>query len=178
MLRGELTNLRSVERSDGETLHAWLDDPEIMRWWGRGVAVVSRNLVQQEIERWLDEERTREHPVAFVIETLDHEAIGLILLSDMEPVDRSAELSILLTEAHRRHGFGSDALATLIDAAVDQWGLHRLTARSEAANAAAHSFFEKSGFRLEGRLREARFVDGGWDDILIFGYLRGWEDER
>ncbi len=172
MLTGELTNLRAVERDDAVLIHGWFDDPEAMSWWGNPAPVLSLHLLQQQLHIWLEDERTRGHPVGFVIETLEGEAAGLILLSDLQPVDRTAELSIMLDSANRRQGLGSDALKTLVATAFDQWGLHRLTARCEAANEPAHAFFQRHGFRLEGRLREARFIDGGWQDVLIFGRVR------
>jgi RimJ/RimL family protein N-acetyltransferase len=42
-------------------------------------------------------------------------------------------------------------------------------------NERAHRFFASNGFRLEGHLRDARYIDGGWSDILIFGRIRGEE---
>lgn len=178
MLTGELTNLRAVERSDGGLLHDWLDDPEAMSWWGQSAPVVSLNLVRERLEQWLADEVVFGFPVAFIIESLDHEEIGLILLSDIQMIDRSVELSIVLGSRYREQGLGSDALATLVGVAFEQWGLHRVTVRSEAANTRAHRFFEHNGFRLEGRLREARFLDSGWSDILIFGCIRADEQAK
>ncbi len=169
MLMGELTNLRAVEREDATLIHGWFDDPEAMSWWANPAPAISRHLLQQQLHTWLEDERTLGHPVGFIIETLEGEAAGLLLLSDFQPIDRNAELSIVLDLEHRGHGLGGDALETLVAAAFDQWGLHRLTARSEAANERAHAFFQRHGFQLEGRLRDARFVDGGWQDVLIFG---------
>ena len=176
MLIGELTNLHAVDRGDSERIHRWLDDPESMSWWGIGAPAISIDLVRQRIEQWLADERLLEHPVAFIIEELEGTPIGLIFLSNVQPIDRSAELSILVSAPYRDGGIGSDALATIRLAAFDQWGLHRLMARSEGSNARAHRFFEKNGFQCEGRLREARFIDGGWQDILIFGCVRAAED--
>jgi ribosomal-protein-alanine N-acetyltransferase len=175
MLRGELTNLRAVERADSELVQRWLDDPELMRWWGYGARALSLASVQDGIEQWLVLERGLGHPVALVIESLPGDAIGLMILSDLQHVDRSAELSCFLDAAYRDRGFGRDALETLIDAAFEQWNYHRLSVRCEVHNERAHAFFEANGFQLEGRLREARFIDGGWSDILVFGRIRTME---
>ncbi len=172
MLTGELTNLRAVERDDAVLIHGWFDDPEAMSWWGNPTPVISLHLLQQQLHIWLEDERTIGHPVGFIVATLDGEAVGFVLLSDLQPIDRNAELSIVLDLAYRGQGLGGDALETLIAVAFDQWGLHRLTARCEAVNERAHAFFQQHGFRLEGRLRDARFVDGGWQDVLIFGRVR------
>jgi RimJ/RimL family protein N-acetyltransferase len=169
MLTGELVNLRAVERSDADLVRSWLDDPELMRWWGLGVSAVSLAAVQHRIEQWISDEVTWGHPAAYIIETLEKYPIGMIVLSDLQPIDRSCEVSLFLEAANRGGGLGGDATHTILDAACGQWNLHRLTVRSEAANGRAHDFFRKHGFQQEGRLREARFIDGGWSDILIFG---------
>ena len=175
MLRGELTNLRAVERADAGLLYAWLDDPELMRLWGYGARALSMASVQDGIEQWLAHERVLGHPVALVIESLDSEPVGLLILSDVQLTDRSAELSCFLDAHHRNRGFGRDALDTFADAFFAQWNYHRLTVRCEAMNERAHRFFASNGFRLEGHLRDARYIDGGWSDILIFGRIRGEE---
>jgi RimJ/RimL family protein N-acetyltransferase len=175
VLRGELVDLRAVERSDAALIHGWLDDPELMRWWGFGVSAVSLAAVQLRIEQWVADEVTWGHPVAFIGETLEGAPVGMVVLSDMQPVDRTCELSLFINKSKRGSGLGGDAIETILDAVCGQWNLHRVTARSEAANKRAHDFFIRHGFQPEGRLREARFIDGGWSDILIFGRVCGEE---
>lgn len=172
MLQGEVVNLRAIERSDATSIHRWLDDPELMRWWGYGVRAVSLASIQEHIEQWIGDERAFGHPVAFVIEALSGDPIGMMILSDVHATDRGAELSCFLQAGSRNQGFGKDALETVVEAAFVHWNYHRLTARCEAANERAHAFFTAGGFQLEGRLRDARFVDGAWDDILVFGRIR------
>lgn len=171
MIRGTHCNLRAVDRSDLDCLLRWLDDPEIMAAWGYGAPAISRDSVIRRIEAWLAEELEWEHPAAFVVETLDGARSGLIVLSHCTPIDRSCELSILLESASRGQGIGGAALDAIVDAAFSHWNLHRLTVHCEAHNTAAHAFFARQGFVPEGRLREARYFDGSWHDVLIFGRL-------
>ena len=73
MIRGTLTNLRAVDRGDLDRIHGWLDDPELMRWWGYGAPAVSRSAIARRIEEWIADEQTWDHPVALIVETLDGE---------------------------------------------------------------------------------------------------------
>ena len=175
MLTGELTNLRALDREDLDRIVLWLDDPELMRWWGYGAAVSSPSAVRARIEDWIGQELAAGHPTAFVIDDLERRSIGLLILSDVQLIDRSAELSLFLLPEFRGRGYGADALEALCDAAFEQWNLHRLTVRNEEHNAGAREFFLRHGFEQEGRLREARFIDGEWRDILIFGRVRDKE---
>lgn len=179
MLSGELVDLRALGHRDAMMVWRWWNDSELMRWWGVPAPVVSEDRIERLIAHWIDMEQTLGHPVAFVIETLEHVPIGLLLLSDVQSIDRTAEIGIMIETAHRESGIGSDVLQTIVDVAFEQWGLHRLSARCEAANEPAHAFFQHNGFEFEGRLRDARFIDGRWHDILIFGCVRtdGKNDE-
>ncbi len=131
--------------------------------------------VARRIEEWLADELLWDHPVALVVENLDAGACGLVILSRVTAIDRSCELSIFLEQAARGQGIGADVIETIVDAAFTQWNFHRLTVLTEGHNGAALAFFPRQGFTLEGRLRSARYLDGDWQDIVIFGRLR--EDE-
>ena len=90
---------------------------------------------------------------------------------DLETIDRRTELSFFLVAGARHRGLGSDMLQTLIDALFADWGYHRVTAKTEARNDRAQRFLTRHGFQFEGRLREARYLDGQWHDILIYGRI-------
>ena len=178
MIHGTLTNLRAIDRSDLDLIHAWLDDPELMRFWGYGAPAVSRASTARRIEEWLADELLWDHPVALIVEALDGKPSGLVMLSRISAIDRSCEVSLFLELSARGQGIGADVIETIADAAFSQWNFHRLTVQTEEHNTTAQAFFIRHGFALEGRMREARFLDGSWHDILIFGRLRCDEQEE
>jgi RimJ/RimL family protein N-acetyltransferase len=172
MLRGELTNLRAIERHDDSSLYRWLNDPEVMRGWGLPAPVVSVADIQRRIESWLDDEAGRGRPAALMVETLDGEPVGLIILISDELARHAVQLSLLIGDADRwGQGLGGDALATLIDACFLHWHVHRIQLRSEAGNDRAHRLYRRLGFQLEGTLRDATWMDGRFEDQLVFGRL-------
>ncbi|MGH2535216.1 MAG: GNAT family N-acetyltransferase [Thermomicrobiales bacterium] len=174
MIRGELVNLRAVERADAVIIHGWFNDPEIMRGWGVPAATCSMAWVQRRIEEWLDDEVRLDRPVAMIVETMDAEAIGLIVLSDLRPNSRSCELSILIGGLERwGQGYGTDALRTTLDTSFSEWNLHRVWVRSESGNERAHRLYRRCGFRHEATMRDAAYLDGRYEDVLIFAILEG-----
>ncbi len=171
-LRGERVNLRAVEREDAPALHRWLNDPRVMRFWGSPAHTVSRAEIQRRIEDWLDREAVLARPACLVIETLEGEAIGHVVIGEERAEVRSAELSIMIGEPDCwGQGYGTDALDTLLDACFDAWNLHRVWVRSEANNTRAHRLYRRCGFAHEATLRDAAFLDGHWEDVLVFGLL-------
>ncbi len=172
MIRGELTNLRAVERSDAGQLHRWFNDPEVMRFWGLPDATISRAEVERRIENWIDDERGHEHPACFIIELLDGTDVGVAILGRYEPAHSAIELSMMIGERERwGEGLGTDALTALVDICFDQWNLHRVSLRVEAFNERACRLYERCGFKLDATLREASYFDGAYQDVLVYSLL-------
>lgn len=172
MIRGELVNLRAVERTDVDALHGWLNDPTTMHGWGVGDATLSSDAVRRRIEGWIADEEMDGRPAGLVIETLDGEAVGLVVLSAYEREHRTVEISMLIGRPEDwGRGLGFDALGALLDVCFDQWDLHRVSLRCEAFNARAERLYRRLGFRHEGTFREATYLAGRRWDVLAFGLL-------
>lgn len=174
MIRGELVDLRAIEREDAARLHDWLNDPAVMRGWGSSAAAVSSTEVRRQLEGWLGEEVVQGRPAALMIETpgAAGDAVGLVVLRADRPEARSVELSLLIGDTERwGQGLGTDAVQTTLDACFGGWNLHRVWLRAEAWNSRAHRLYARCGFRQEGTLRQAAFLDGRFEDVLVFGIL-------
>jgi RimJ/RimL family protein N-acetyltransferase len=68
-------------------------------------------------------------------------------------------------------GIGTDATRMVLKFAFSTLKLHRISLRVIAYNSRAIRSYEKSGFVIEGREREAGFVDGEWHDDIMMGIL-------
>jgi RimJ/RimL family protein N-acetyltransferase len=172
MIRGELVNLRAVERTDAPDLTRWFNDAELMRFWGIPDATVSSSEVQRRIEGWLEEESRLARPSSLIVETLEAESVGLVILSDYQSNHRSTALSLMIGERARwGEGLGGDALQTTVDACFASWNVHRVWLQVEAFNDRAQRLYRRCGFTHEATLREATFLDGRFHDVLVFGRL-------
>lgn len=68
-------------------------------------------------------------------------------------------------------GLGSEAIRLLLRHAFQELRLHRIGIRVLAYNTRAIRAYEKCGFVIEGREREAAFVNGAWHDDVMMGLL-------
>lgn len=89
MITGKKVRLRAMERSDLSKICQWLNDEEVMYYWGHPGNTTS--LAEQ--ERWFDEELER-RPLDrkdYIIETFEGIAIGRINYMRLSVKSRNAD---------------------------------------------------------------------------------------
>ena len=169
MIRSNRVVIGSFRPEDKSALFAWINDPELARH-----NAPYRPVTWESHCRWFETLGGAGNRVAFGVRELpDERLIGMTQLVDMHPVHRSAELTIRIgAAADRGRGLGSDALALTLDFAWRDLNLHRVGLHLLADNVRALRCYERVGFEVEGRRRQAAFIDGAWRDVVIMGILR------
>jgi diamine N-acetyltransferase len=172
MIVGVRIRLRAAERADLPLFVLWLNDPEVRL----GLELfLPFSLVEE--ERWY--ERMLDSPAAehvLVIEANDQDtwrAIGTCGLHNIDWRARAAEAGISIGDkTYWNLGYGTDVMRLLLQHGFDTLNLNRVYLRVFANNLRAIRCYEKAGFVLEGRLRQAHFQNGEYFDILLMGVLR------
>ncbi|MHB0914001.1 MAG: GNAT family N-acetyltransferase [Armatimonadota bacterium] len=168
MINGEKITLRAVERADVPRLWEWAQDEETMRL--RNYLAPPKSLA--EAEREFDAQ-SAESDLRLAITTQDGELIGETSLTGINPRTGGAKFAIAIgNKDYWGKGYGTDATRTLMRYAFEQLNLHRITLYVHDFNGRAIRAYEKCGFKKEGRLREAEYMDGEYSDVLIMGLLR------
>jgi RimJ/RimL family protein N-acetyltransferase len=166
-LTGEHVTLRPPRPEDAEARYRLGSDPEIARMYGASRCDV-RPMTLDGAARWVQGLMSRDH--VWVIET--DRLIGHIRLDRVDLNDRRASLAIGIEDpAQLGRGLGSEAIRLVQGYAFQTLALHRLSIRVVAYNLRAIRAYEKCGFVIEGREREAAFVDGAWHDDVMMGML-------
>lgn len=170
MLKGHKTWIRPLENEDIEAFYRWYNDQEV-NLWSSGAWPLNTLLSKDAIEERFFESDSDERRYAIL--NLKQELIGTIGFRETNIPARSATLFIVIGEKkYWGQGYGSDALNTFLHFLFSQWNFHRLSLDTWDGNHRAIKAYEKLGFKLEGTLRDARFVNGDYHDALIFGVLR------
>ena len=86
--------------------------------------------------------------------------------------DDCAEVGFLFAPQAQGLGYGFESLQAVCDFAFTEGGIRRLTATVTAGNMASKRLLEKSGFVLEGELRESYLLAGRWHNDWLFGLLK------
>ncbi len=174
MLTGEKVNLRTLKRSDIESLLRWFNDSEVIHY-------VNFHLPMTEMteEKYIENVAMSSTDVVFIIEALDddNKLIGTMGLHGINPKDQNGSFGIVIGEkSHWGKGYGTEATQLIIEYAFHQLNLHRISANVLAYNERSLRMLNNLGFQEEGRQREAMFKNGEFHDIVMFGLLRDeWE---
>jgi RimJ/RimL family protein N-acetyltransferase len=169
MIQGARVKLRAVEASDYPLLAQWLNDPEVMVHWGRP----GNTLSLEEVERSERSQAARPNARKYIIETNDAVPIGQIDYYDLDWQNRSAWVSIMIgMPDYWSGGYGTDAMRALLGYLFMQLDLHRVALTAHESNVRAQRSYAKTGFVLEGRLRDWAFFDGQWVNGVVMSVLK------
>jgi RimJ/RimL family protein N-acetyltransferase len=156
--------LRTPEREDVPRFVAWLNDYRTSR------TLALRSPLSLPIEeRWfehLTDAQGRDRYVFTACRVEDDRAIGTVGLEDMDLVNGSAQLGLMIgEEADRGRGHGSDMLRAMLRFGFDSLRLERIWLDVYDVNPRARLLYGRLGFAHEGTLRNAVFREGRFVDV-------------
>jgi RimJ/RimL family protein N-acetyltransferase len=178
MLKGKKVLLRPVKRSDLEFFLKWLNDPEVIQY-------ISLYLPMTEMaeEKWIEELGTtrKDSDAVFIIEAIMGDEsiseIGNCGLHNINKKNRDATFGIVIgNKDYWGEGYGIEAAKLIIDYGFNQLNLHRISSSALSFNERSIKMHKKVGFQEEGRCRKAKFKNGQFRDLILFGLLKEeWE---
>ncbi len=174
-VEGPRLALRSPERSQAPLFVRWLNEPEVARFIGR-----VRPLSLAEEEEHLARPASEKDVPLVIWEREPARPVGCCGLHQVDAINRSAELGIVIGEAEcRNRGLGGEAMDLLCGFGFQQLNLNRIGLSVYDYNGRGIRCYAKVGFREEGRKREARFWDGKYWDVVQMGILASeWRSRR
>jgi len=111
-----------------------------------------------------------------VIEVITEEGwkpIGNIGLMNVCNIDRDAELGIFIGEKSEwGKGFGRNAIKLMLRYAFQTLNLNRIYLKVFENNLRGIKSYRASGFIEEGRMRQAKFSEGAYLDVVLMSVLR------
>ncbi|MEW9921799.1 GNAT family N-acetyltransferase [Marimonas sp. MJW-29] len=170
--RPTLTNgpvsLRAPRAEDAQARYKLGNVPEIHHMFGADPAKV-QPITKAQATAWLHAQEVE--PLAWVIEYRKR-MTGALRLHSLNEHDQRASLAIgILNPKHLGKGIGTRAIRLIAEYAFNVIGLNRLTVRVVDYNKRAIAAYEKVGFVIEGRERQAARVGEDWFDDVIMGLI-------
>lgn len=169
MLHGKRLTLRSITRDDLPHYVDWLNDREVTRHLLR-----FRPLNMDNETDWYESQRKDPDTFNFAIEiTAEKKHIGSISLRLRRRVDQEAELGIVIGDKSEwGKGYCREAIGLILAYGFFTLNLNRIYLRVHEGNIGGIKCYERSGFVLEGTLREAGFSEGKFINHHIMSVLR------
>lgn len=163
--------LRSLTPEDAPALFEIFGDPEVCRYWSRPPL---QNLeaaadLQREITRYFTDRSLFQWGIA---ERENDRVIGTCTLASLSSQHRRAEVGFALARRVWGKSYMREALSALLEFAFDTLQLHRLEADVDPRNQRSIELLEHAGFQREGYLRERYYLNGEFQDALLYGLLR------
>jgi len=170
-LIGDRVYLRPLAAADVEGGYpAWLNDADVCAGNSHHVFPYSREAALEYIRQ---AGRAQDELVLAVALCEGDMHIGNIALQKIHPINRCADLSILIGEKSAwGQGYGLEACRLLCNHAFSELNLYRIACATFDNNAAMMKLAAALGMREEGRRRQAAFKAGRYVDVIEFGMLK------
>lgn len=171
LLEDDAVVLRESEPEDFAVLAPWWNDP---RW-----AVLQQRVIKPRPSQHLADmfaswcvNRPESGKAGFsIFEKATGSLVGHVTLYGGTLPHRAADLSIMIGLEYVDKGLGTRAVKLMCGYGFKELGLHCVALKVAAFNSRAIRAYEKAGFSVEGRERDAYFHDGRFHDALVMGFL-------
>ncbi|HYI23604.1 MAG TPA: GNAT family protein [Candidatus Limnocylindrales bacterium] len=174
---GRLVALRRPEPGDVDAVVRWYADPEIARL----TRYQTRPMTQAEVERFFQTRMLAQDALAYaIVELPTWRLIGFTTFSALDGDNGSVMFHITIGERDAwGRGYGTEATELMVGHAFERLGLHRVGLTVFSYNLRAISAYEKAGFSIEGKLRDAIQREGLYFDEVQMGILADeWLERR
>ncbi len=163
--------LRRMRMDDASDMFAYGSDPEVSRTVSFNTHLSiddSRAFLSTVIDGYARGDRASWG----IVHRGDRRFIGTIGFASIREGGYVGEVGYALNRHYWRQGLMTEALRAVIDFGFRHMELRRIEAVCRTDNIGSYRVMEKAGMRLEGVLRDAKYVKGRLETIRLYSILR------
>jgi RimJ/RimL family protein N-acetyltransferase len=150
-LIGKKCYLSPIDLGDAEKYTEWLNDLEVTE----GLGHVYEGIFNVDGEKDILKELSQKHNYS-IIDIQTNELIGSCGFLEIDNLNQTAEIGIFIgNKIFWKKGYGTEAMVLLMDYGFKALNLHNILLRVFSFNEGAIKCYEKIGFKLIGKRREA-----------------------
>jgi len=128
-------------------------------------------------EAYQKKERSSDEQLFVIAHQKEKTPVGVIRFFNLNHLNRSAELGLLMDPDQRRKGYATEGVRLLVRWLFRMRDLNKVYAHASSLNKGAVAMLEKAGFKRDGTLRHHYYYDGELHDGYLYSLLR-YEFER
>lgn len=164
-LVGKKCYLSPINIDDAEKYLEWLTDLEVSLYF----KVFSQSLTIEKEREILTEMSKKQDHVFGIIDLETDKLIGNCSLFDIDRINGKAEFGIFIGDKNFwSKGYGTEAGKLIVDYGFNILNLHNIFLEAYSFNKRAIKSYEKIGFKIIGRRREARIIGNKkFDEIYM-----------
>jgi RimJ/RimL family protein N-acetyltransferase len=175
-LQGEKIILRAFEEGDERVVAQIENHPDSRETLFYALPTT----IEQQKEKILNNIKSPNNVLFTICRKEDNTPIGQTALFRIDWVGRMAIFYIgIAGRENWSKGYGSEATAIMVEFAFQTLNLNRIQLHVAVENQGAVKIYQRSGFQIEGTLREAMFHNGHYSDFYVMGILKNdWLDRK
>ena len=168
-IEGERVALGPLRRDLLPLYQRWINDPLVVRTLGAGL----RPRLLEDEQQWYDRKIGATDTALFQIYVRDGwRPIGMTELEDLDHQEGAADFGILIGEKDFwDQGYGTEATRLILDYAFNVLGLHNVMLTVSDFNHRGVRAYEKAGFKVIGRRRQALRLGHERHDVIFMDAL-------
>lgn len=167
--------LKDLSESDISPFYHWINDEEVIKY---SLSLFKRINTKKEIEQWFSKLLSNKKDIALgIFLKSTNKLIGYAGICDISTTNKSGEYYIFIGEKSCwGKGIGTEVTKKILKIGFEDYQLNRIMLTVSEPNIAGIKAYKKSGFKMEGRLREAACRDNQFHDKFIMSVLKSeWE---
>ncbi len=165
---GKKIYLRQLTAEDVVSIQTWRLQSDLTALSCRPIVITSP---AEAAERYKKAEPSLDHQRLAILRKEDNVLVGSVAFFDLNWLNRSAELGVVVDPDERRKGHAAEAIRLVAGYLFRFRGLNKVHAQTAAYNKATIKLLEKLNFKRDAVLRAHYFHDGQYYDGLIYSLL-------
>lgn len=180
-LSGVSVTLRPYLESDLRQIAGVISDPEVQRLTGSSHTTVPSGVQtvfpDDQLRQWYSTRNQQTDRLdLMIVDKATGWCVGEVVLNEWDEHNETCNFRILIGPDGQNRGLGSEATRLIVDYAFTRLPVHRIELEVYAFNPRAQHVYEKVGFVVEGRRRDALRFDGERVDSIMMSLLKPeWE---
>lgn len=164
-----MIKLRPLTAENLPSFYKWIRDEEAIYY---SLSIFQKMKTDQQIEAWLTstiaDQKNSNHGI-FV----DNVFVGYAGICGISDTNKSGEYFIFIGDKeYWGKGIGTEVTKQVVKLGFEELNLNRIMLTVSVPNKGGVKAYERAGFVLEGRFREAAFRNGKYHDKLVMSILK------
>ena len=166
-----MIDLKPLHENHAPYFMNWFQDEEVIRY---SLSIFQKLKTEGQVRNWLIDtiKDTSTFKKGIFLEGTD-QLVGYAGICDLSSTNKSGEYFIFIGDKrYWGKGVGTEVTQKILQIGFSELELNRIMLTVSEPNVGGVKAYQRAGFKLEGKLRQACFRDGEFHDKLVMSVLK------